>query len=136
MADLRVPKRRKGNGALEWQTLSRYERCWGPFLDQQVRHDCLGLSLRDLQESMYTTLGEGWAVASCHRIVASVGQRAEAFKTQPVEVPPPMILVDGMWDKIAYPNGKMRVESQGRRRAVKRKQKRVMLSALGVWPDG
>ena len=136
IADLRVPKLRKGNGALEWQTISRYERCWGPFLDQQVMPYCLGLSLRDLQESMYTTLGEGWSVASCHRIVASVGQRAEAFKTQPLEVPPPMILVDGMWVKIAYPNGERRVESQGRRRAVKRKQKRVMLSALGVWPDG
>jgi transposase-like protein len=30
----------------------------------------------------------------------------------------------------------MTVDSQGRRRAVKRKQKRVRLSALGVWPDG
>ena len=75
-------------------------------------------------------------MASCNRIVASVEQRAEAFKTQPLEAPPPIILVDGMWVKIAYPNGDMRVDSQGRRRSVKRKQKRVMLSALGVWPDG
>src|SRR4029077_6015094 len=35
-----------------------------------------------------------------------------------------------------YPNGERSVDSQGRRRAVKRKQKRVMLSALGVWPEG
>jgi len=136
IADWRVPKLRKGNGNLEWQTISRYERCWGPFLDQQVMHDCLGLSLRDLQESMSMTLGEVWSVASCHRIVASVGQRAEAFKTQPLAAPPPILLVDGMWIKIAYPSGKMTVDSQGRRRAVKRQQKRVMLSALGVWPDG
>jgi putative transposase len=136
IADLRVPKLRKGNGALEWQTIRRYERCWGPFLDEQVMNYCLGLSLRDLQESIYTTLGEVLSVASCNRIVASVGQRAEAFKTQPLEAPPPIILVDGMWVKIAYPNGEMRVDSQGHRRAVKRKQKRVMLSALGVWPDG
>jgi len=47
-----------------------------------------------------------------------------------------MLLVDGMWVKIASPNGEMTVETQGRRRAVKRKQKRVILSALGVWPDG
>jgi transposase-like protein len=47
-----------------------------------------------------------------------------------------MLLVDGMWITIASPSGKMTVDSQGRRRAVKRKQKRVMLSALGVWPDG
>jgi hypothetical protein len=99
-------------------------------------HDCLGLSLRDLQESMDITLGEVLSVASCHRIVASVGQRAEAFKTQPLEAPPPMLLVDGMWINIAYPSGKMTVDSQGRRRAVKRQQNRVMLSALGVWPDG
>ncbi len=136
IADLRVPKLRKGNGNLEWQTISRYERCWGPFLDQQVMNYCLGLSLRDLQESMYVTLGEVLSVASCNRIVASVGQRAEAFKTQPLAAPPPILLVDGMWIKIAYPSGKMTVDSQGRRRAVKRKQKRVMLSALGVWPDG
>ena len=136
IADLRVPKLRKGNGNLEWQTISRYERCWGPFLDQQVMHYCLGLSLRDLQESMYATLGEVLSVASCNRIVASVGQQAEAFKTQPLAAPPPILLVDGMWIKIAYPSGKMTVDSQGRRRAVKRKQKRVMLSALGVWPDG
>src|SRR5262249_10394820 len=136
IADLRVPKLRKGNGNLEWQTISRYERCWGPFLDQQVMHYCLGLSLRDLQESMYATLGEVLSVASGNRIVASAGQQAEAFTTQPLAAPPPMLLVDGMWINIAYPSGKMTVDSQGRRRAVKRKQKRVMLSALGVWPDG
>ena len=136
LTDLRVPKLRKGNGHLEWQTISRYERCWGPFLDQQVMHYCLGLSLRDLQESMSATLGEVLSVASCNRIVASVGQQAEAFKTQPLAAPPPILLVDGMWIKIAYPSGKMTVDSQGRRRAVKCKHKRVMLSALGVWPDG
>ena len=47
-----------------------------------------------------------------------------------------MLLADGMWITIASPNGKMPVNTQGRRRAVKRKQKRVMRSALGVWPDG
>ncbi len=70
-------------------------------------HDCLGRSLRDLQESMHATLGEVLSVASCHRTVVSVGQRAEAFKTQSLEVPPPMLLVDGMWVKIASPNGEV-----------------------------
>src|SRR2546421_10956394 len=96
---------------------------------------CLVLSLRDLQESMYAILGEVLSVASCNRIVASVGQRVEAFKTQPLEAPPPIVLGDGMWIKIAYANGEMMVDTQGRHRAVKRKEKRVILSALGVWPD-
>jgi transposase-like protein len=27
---LRVPKLRQGNRQMEWQTITRYERCWGP----------------------------------------------------------------------------------------------------------
>lgn len=54
---------------------------------------------------------EALSVASCQRSVASVGQRAEAFKTQPLDAPPPMLLVDGMRIKIASPSGKMTVDS-------------------------
>ncbi len=134
--DLRVPKLRRGNGDVSWQTIERYERCWGPFLDQQVMGYGLGLSLRDLHESIRLTLGEVLSVSSCHRLVLGLAQQMEAFKTTPLAAPPPILLVDGMWVKIAYPTGERREDAQGRRRAVKRQQKRVVLSALGVWPDG
>ena len=136
IAELSVPKLRRGNGALSWQSITRYERCWGPLLDQHVMGYCLGLSLRDLQEMMALTLGEVLSLAACNRIVSSVSTQVEAFKSQPLENPPPVVLVDGMWVKIAYPSGEIKVDAQGRRRAAKRKQKRVVLSALGVWPDG
>jgi hypothetical protein len=42
---LHVPKLRRGNGALPWQSITRYERCWGPLLDHQVMSYCLGHSL-------------------------------------------------------------------------------------------
>jgi transposase-like protein len=96
----------------------------------------LGLSLRDLQEMMALTLGEVLSLSACNRIVSSVTARVEGFKCEPLEDPPPVIMVDGMWVKIAYPTGEIKVDAQGRRRAAKRKHKRVMLSALGVWPDG
>lgn len=57
--DLRVPKLRRGNRGLDWQSIERYECCWGPFLDQQLLHYTLGHSLRDLQEAMHSTLGDG-----------------------------------------------------------------------------
>ena len=136
IAALHVPKLRRGNGAWTWHSITRYERCWGPLLDQQVMSYCLGHSLRDLQETMALTLGEVLSLAACPRIVSSVAAHLEGFKTQPLESPPPILLVDGMWVKIAYPTGECRLDAQGRRRAVKRKQKRVVLSALGVWPDG
>ena len=136
IADLHVPKLRRGNGALHWQTITRYERCWGPLLDQQVMGYCLGLSLRDLQEMMALTLGEVLSLSACNRIVSSVTARVEAFKSEPLASPPPVIMVDGMWVKIAYPTGEIKADALGRRRYAKRKHKRVMLSALGVWPDG
>jgi len=97
---------------------------------------CLGHSLRDLQEAMALTLGEVLSLAACNRIVLSVTKHMEAFKQQPLASPPPIVLVDGMWVKIAYPTDEISEDSRGRRRSVKRKQKRVVLSALGVWPDG
>ena len=134
--DLHVPKLRRGNGDLTWHCITRYERCWGPLLDQQVMGYCLGLSLRDLQEMMALTLGEVLSLSACNRIVSSVTARVDAFKSEPLVSPPPVIMVDGMWVKIAYPTGEIKADARGRRRYAKRKHKRVMLSALGVWPDG
>ena len=31
IANLRVPKLRRGNRHLQWQTITRYEHCWGPW---------------------------------------------------------------------------------------------------------
>jgi hypothetical protein len=69
IADLRVPKLRRGNARLHWQSIERYERCWGPFLDQQLLHYSLGHSLRDLQEAMHLTLGEVLSLQACNRLV-------------------------------------------------------------------
>ena len=69
IADLRVPKLRRGNRQLDWQTSTRYERCWGPLLDQHLLHYCLGHSLRDLQEGMQLSLGEVLSLAACNRLV-------------------------------------------------------------------
>src|SRR6266545_613351 len=85
---------------------------------------------------MALPLGEVRSLAACHRLVSRAAEYLEGCKTQALERPPPMILGDGMWVKIAYPTGACRLEAQGRRRAVKRQQKRVGLSALGGWPDG
>ena len=78
--DLRVPKLRRGNRDLTWQSIARYERCWGPFLDQQLLHYTLGHSLRDLQEAMHLTLGEVLSLEACNRLVLGLQKRAEAFK--------------------------------------------------------
>ena len=136
ICDLRVPKLRRGNGRLHWQTIERYERCWGPFLDQQLLHYSLGHSLRDLQETMHLTFGEVLSLAACNRLALGLEERAQAFKTARLETPPPIVLVDGLWLKLAVPTGEYTTDARGRRRPVKEQQQRVMLTALGVWDDG
>jgi transposase-like protein len=136
IADLRVPKLRRGNRELTWQTIERYERCWGPLLDHHIMGYCLGLSLRDLQEVLYETLGEVVSLSSCNRLRWEVDKQIKAWKSAGLEVPPAVVMVDGMWVKIAYPTGAHCLDAHGRLRAVKHKEKRVVLSALGLWDDG
>lgn len=136
LSDLEVPKLRRGNSLMSWQILESYKRCWGPLLDQQAFNYCLGLSLRDLQESMALTLGEVLSVEACNRVLLSLEGKVNVFKAARLTGPPPVILVDGLWVKILYPTGDLQTDARGRRRATKRKQKRVILTAMGVWPDG
>ena len=134
--DLCVPKLRRGNRDLQWQSIERYARCWGPFLDQQLLHYALGHSLRDLQEAMRLTVGEVLSLDACNRLVLGLAKRAQAFKTARLENPPPIVLVDGLWLKVAVPTGGITPDTRGRKRPVKHKEKRVMLTALGIWEDG
>jgi hypothetical protein len=70
--------------------MTRDERCWGPLLEQQLWSYCLGLSLRDLQEALRLTLGEGRSLEACHRLVLGWEKQVEGWKTRRLESPPPM----------------------------------------------
>ena len=50
--------------------------------------------------------------------------------------PPPIVLVDGLWLKLAVPTGEVKEDASGRQRAVKRQPKRVRLTAWGLWGAG
>ena len=67
---------------------------------------CLGHSLRDRQEGMQLSLGEVLSLAACNRLVLGREARAQAFKTARLESPPPIVLVDGLWLKLAVPPGR------------------------------
>jgi transposase-like protein len=85
---------------------------------------------------MYATLGEIVSLSACHRLVGEVDAHIQALKKATIAVPPAVVMVEGRWVHIASPIGEHREDAQGRRRAVKRKEKRVVLTALGLWDDG
>lgn len=48
---------------------------------------------------------------------------------------PPVVQLDGFWITQLRPNGEVRTDRKGRKRAVKGRFKRCVLIALGIWPD-
>jgi hypothetical protein len=50
-------------------------------------------------------------------------------------VTPPVLQVDAIWLTQLRPNGRVRRDAKGRKRAVKGRFKRPLLIALGIWPD-
>src|SRR5512135_758712 len=48
---------------------------------------------------------------------------------------PPVLEVDGIYVTQLRPNGEVRKDAKGRKRAVKGRFKRCVLIALGIWPD-
>ena len=55
--DLHIPKLRADNGERKWEILRRYQLSMPLLLDQALYLYTLGLSLRDLQESLYVLFG-------------------------------------------------------------------------------
>ncbi len=49
---------------------------------------------------------------------------------------PPILIVDGVWVDVLYPEDEFKLDRAGHRRQVHQAQERVILAAMAVWPDG
>ena len=134
--DLRVPKLRAGNRKRHWQILVRYQSPLQSLLDRALYCYTLGLSLRDLQEMLYLFLGHVLSCAAVNRVTLAAQIPMEQWRDQPLAETPPILIVDGVWVSIQYPTGETFTDRSGHQRHKVRHQERVILVALGVWPDG
>jgi putative transposase len=133
---VRVPKLRKGNKERSWQVLERYERNFGPWLDLQLHLYRLGLSQRDLQEILHLGFGQVLSPKAVQHLTDVAQREMEAFRQAPLDDTPPVIIVDGVNIKVLLPTGMYRTNQRGQRRQEMRREDRVILAALGIWPDG
>jgi transposase-like protein len=134
--EIRVPKLRRGNKARPWQVLERYERSFGPWLDLQLHLYRLGLSQRDLQEMLHLSFGQVLSVKAIEHLTDVAQKEMEACRQARLDDTPPIILVDGVNLKVMCPTGTYCTNQRGRRREVNRREERVLLAVLGVWPAG
>lgn len=134
--NLRVPKLRSGNREREWQILSRYQRCLTGLLDYAGYLYVLGLSLRDLQVSLYFLLGSVLSRTAVNTVTLRVESRMNEHRQAAIVRTPAIIIVDGVWVEIQYTQEGFKLDRAGHQRQCRQAEERVILAAMAVWPDG
>jgi transposase-like protein len=97
----------------------------------------MGLSLRDLQEALYSILGKVLSVSAVNQITLNVQKQLESKRQVPLVRIPKMIIVDGVWVEIQYTmDGKFKEDESGHLRQCRQAEKRVVLAVMAIWEDG
>lgn len=122
-----------GSVRFDWGAWLRPYQRLSVELDQQIqRWGALCLSLRqmqaELEHSFIGALGLRTLVTRLHQLQ----QFTPSGQTLGV---PPVVQIDAIWITQLRPNGQVRRDAKGRRRAVKGRFKRPVLIALGLWPQ-
>ena len=133
--EISVPKLRSGNTERPWQVLERYERSFGPWLDVQLHFYRLGLSQYDLLEILHLGFGQVLSVKAIEHLTDVARKEMETFRQARLDDTPPGVIVDGVNIKVLCPIGTYRTNQRGHRREAKRREDKVLLTALGVWAD-
>ncbi|HEX9371936.1 MAG TPA: transposase [Roseiflexaceae bacterium] len=134
--DLRVPKLRGGNASRPWHVLQRYQLAMPLVLDQALYLYTLGLSLRDLQEALYVLFGHVLSREAVNRVTIAAQSPMQTWRTRPITDTPPILIVDGVWSQVLGPTGATWIDQSGHERREMRGQDQVILTVMGVWPDG
>ena len=134
--DLHIPKLRGGNRARSWQVLTRYQLSMPLLLDQALYLYTLGLSIRDLQEALYILFGRVLSREAVNRVTRAAQSPMDSWRTQPITDTPPILLVDGVWGQVLQPTGALWIDQSGHERREMRGVDQVILTVMGVWPDG
>lgn len=136
LPDLHVPKLRGDNRARTWQVLTRYQLSMPLLLDQALYLYTLGLSIRDLQEALYVLFGHVLSREAVNRVTRAARSPMDTWRTQPITDTPPILIVDGVWGQVLAPTGATWIDQSGHERREMRGVDQVILTVMGVWPDG
>jgi transposase-like protein len=134
--DLHVPKLRALNRERTWQVLTRYQLSMPLLLDQALYLYTLGLSIRDLQEALYILFGHVLSREAVNRVTRAAQSPMEQWRTRQITDTPPILIVDGVWGQVLLPTGATWLDQSGHERREMRGVDQVILTVMGVWPDG
>ena len=112
--------------------LHPYQRLWDDVDIQIQRWGALALSLRQMRRELeHLHIGP----LSLRTLNQRLHQLIHLDPDDDGEEVPPILQVDAIWVTMLRPNGKVRRDRKGRKRAVKGRFKCPLFIAMGVWPD-
>jgi transposase-like protein len=112
--------------------LRPYQRIWDDVDVQIQRWGALAVSLRQMRKELeHLHIGPLALRTLNQRLHQLVELRPDCAATDV----PPILQIDAIWIKCLRPNGQVRRDRKGRKRAVKGRFTCPVLIAMGVWPD-
>jgi len=122
-----------GSVRIDFDSLLRpYQRIWDD-VDAQIRRwGALALSLRQMRRELEHLHIGPLALRTLNQRLHQLVHLDPDREAQDV---PPILQVDAIWLTLLRPNGKVRRDRKGRKRAVKGRFKCPIFIAMGVWPD-
>lgn len=112
--------------------LHPYQRIWDDVDAQIQRWGALAVSLRQMRKELEHLRIGPLALRTLNRRLHQLADLTLDCKPTAV---PPILQIDAIWITCLRPNGQVRRDRKGRKRAVKGRFKCPVLIALGVWPD-
>lgn len=122
-----------GSVKIDFGDLLRPHQRIGTDVDAQIqRWGGMAASLRQMrQELEHTHIGP----LALRTLNQRLHQLATLDPNRQSDDVPPILQLDALWITLLRPNGQVRRDRKGRRRAVKGRFKVPVLIAMGVWPD-
>jgi transposase-like protein len=122
-----------GSVRLDFDDLLRpYQRIWDDLDAQIQRWAALSLSLREMRRELAHWHVGPLALRTLNQRLHQLVNLDPGWETKEV---PPILQVDAIWVTQLRPNGKVSLDSKGRKRPLKGRFKRPIFIAMGIWPD-
>lgn len=118
----------------EFVHLVPYGRLWFDLEERARELAGLCLSLRDAVQVLAWGNGQPVSIGTLNRLVNRAGELAKAFRSDPLERIPAVVMLDGIWLKLLEPTGEKYTDKKGRHRERLKMRKFPLLVAYGVDP--
>jgi len=120
---------------IEFAALRKQKRLWLDVESEVLFAYGAEEGLRHIAERVGRQLGWPVSASTIQDRVHGFAEALAQWRNSPIDDPPDVLMLDGIWFTATEPTGEYTTDRQGRQRPVRRPVKRVAIIALGLWSD-